>query len=603
MKRIFAIISSLVVLTMVSCNSEFDELQQGDNVKTHKLVVNAVAETDTKVSIAALPGSEGYKISWNAGDCMTLLEFFYDEDYWACEYYFSSELAENDIQDNKAAFEFELRDDIEASDFTYLAAYPYANPVLDYWEGPEEYTYIEWAEKFSYTGEYVEPHLIVELQFPEQQFPTADSYDADSDLLVSKAIKSNQQLSGEVMFSLARLGAIVKITLSGLDAYIGQTITGASFNVGESYDACFGLLYDTALQEYVFSKDSEVSRPVATIEAIPDGLVVKDDGTADLWLRMPAGVISDYFSIYLTIDDADYLARYVDLDKSRRVIEFHDGKMTTFTVGNFAVADVEPVGGINWTVTESMDGFTATWDNVDHAAGYESFIAPYSSDVTIPLTPTDNGDGTWSVSIEGGMVKDNYTIYVKPVPEDGHELMYDEYSTTEIPVGVPSQYWFSHTTFSDDSEYIEGTENECIIDVYSPGKVRFRNLSKVYDSSWTALMATGDWFMYNTEPLNMHSIELWTKDDSHTCFKVYASSTPGAESQELSGSVIKTSEINAGSGSYKYHHTHYLYRFTFPESGDYKYFTIKGTMPGTDPAVVMTSQYTYVYYYKMSSER
>ena len=213
----------------------------------------------------------------------------------------------------------------------------------------------------------------------------------------------------------------------------------------------------------------------------------------------------------------------------------------------------------------------------------------------------DNGDGTHSAIVENGLQADTYYIYVRAVPEDGHELVTSEFSTTDLPVGVPVAYWFSHTTFSDDSENIEDTD-ESIIPVYSPGKVRFQNLKKRYDSSWTALEATGDWFMYSTEPLNMHSIELWTKDNSRSCFKVYASSTPGAESLELSGSVIDTSVIDAGSGSYRYNHTHYLYRFTFPEDGDYKYYTIKGTKPDTDPAVVMTSQYTYVYRYKMSSE-
>ena len=609
MKRLFAIISPVIAMVVIGCNAEMDDVSNPNNGQRHRLVVNAVAETDTKVSIEALSGSGSYKISWDAGDCINLVESFYDkEGYWSYEYYYSSALTEADIQDNKAAFSFEMNNNSEATDFTYVAAYPDSNPMFGEWESQEDFTYTEWADYFSYTGEYMEPHLLAGLQFMETQCPTADSYDTYSDLLISKAIKSSQQISGEVSFSMARLGAIVKITLSGLQEYKGQTVTDAYFNIGESYGAYFGLLYDTVLQKYVFDKDSEISCPVTYVEAMPDGLVVKEDGTADLWLRMPAGVISDYFSIYMTLKEEDdeedegvLLAKYVDLDKSRRIIEFVDGKMTTFTVSDFLLADVEPVGKISWTIPAEMDGFNATWAAVENASGYEAYIRSWS-DTTIPLTPEYNGDGTWSASIESGMMKDNYPIYVRPVPAEGHELKDSEYSTADIPIGVTSEYWFSHTTFSDDCTYIESTDNEYLIEVYSPGKVIFKNLGKVYDSSWTALEAKGDWFMYSTEPMNLHSIELWTKDDSHTCFNVYASSTPGAESQVLTGTVIDTSENDAGSGSYRYNHTHYKYRFTFPENGDYKYYTIKGTQPGTNPPVVMTSQYTYVYYYKMSSD-
>ena len=327
-------------------------------------------------------------------------------------------------------------------------------------------------------------------------------------------------------------------------------------------------------------------------------IVINEDGTADVWLRLPSGELTDWFRLDLVLsDDTDdyYLARFIDLTQHRRTLTFEEGGMTTFSVGGFGVADVEPVGDISWTITDAMDGFTATWEDVEHAAGYECYIE--SSDfIKTEITVKDNGDGTHSAIIENGLPADIYYIYVRPVPEDGHELVTMEYSYDEIPVGVPVPYWFSHTTFSDDYENIEDTD-ESIIPVYSPGKVRFKNLKKRYDSSWTALEATGDWFMYSTEPLKMHSIELWTKDDSRSCFKVYASSTPGAESLELSGTIIDTSEIDAGSGSYRYNHTHYMYRFTFPESGDYKYYTIKGTRPDTDPAVVMTSQYTYVYRY------
>ena len=131
--------------------------------------------------------------------------------------------------------------------------------------------------------------------------------------------------------------------------------------------------------------------------------------------------------------------------------------MTTFSIGGFAIADVEPVGGIEYIVNEAMDGFTATWDDVEHAAGYECYIE--SSDfVKTEITVKDNGNGTHSATVENGLAADTYYIYVRPTPEDGHELVTMEYSYAEIPVGVPVPYRFSHTTFTDDSENIEDTD-------------------------------------------------------------------------------------------------------------------------------------------------
>ena len=92
----------------------------------------------------------------------------------------------------------------------------------------------------------------------------------------------------------------------------------------------------------------------------------------------------------------------------------------------------------------------------------------------------------------------------------------------------------------------------------------------------------------------MHSIEVWSKNDSHLNFKVYASANPNEHTEELTGTVIDVSEIDAGSGKYHYAAVHKLVRYTFPEGKTYKYYTICGETSG----VVMTSQFTYVYYFK-----
>ena len=596
-RKLYFALAAFSVMSMAGCQNEKIE-QPEEGKRTHRLVVNAYPDSDTKTSVTAVAG--GYQVSWDVEDQIILHECAPEageDDYDAIRTYDSEKLTSDDILDNKAGFVFEEIEDRTASQYSYVATYSGGYAKYSDW-GSYDYLYEEWASAFDYTGERLDPHMVIEMQFNGEQTPGPDTFDPNADLMVSNMIVSSEQLSGEASFRFARLGTIVKMTLTGLNAYAGKPLGEIEFSFGESFQLAGMIQYDPILNKYVPGQ-GEMMYIVPSIKFDGSNITIKEDGTADVWFRILSGEVTDWFRVDICIEE-DNLAQFVDLTKHRRTLIFEEGGMTTFSVGGFAVADVEPVGDISWTITDAMDGFTAKWEDVEHAAGYECYIE--SSDNTrTDISVTDNGDGTHSATVENGLAADTYYIYVRPTPEDGHELVTMEYSYDEIPVGVPVPYGFSHTTFSDDSENIEDTD-ESIIPVYSPGKVRFQNLKKVYDSSWTALEATGDWFMYSTEPLTMHSIELWTKDDSRSCFKVYASSTPGAESLELSGTIIDTSVIDAGSGSYRYNHTHYLYRFTFPENGDYKYYTIKGTQPDTDPAVVMTSQYTYVYRYKMSSE-
>ena len=596
-RKLYFALAALSVMSITGCQNEKIE-QPEEGKRTHRLIVNAYPDSDTKTSVTAVAG--GYQVSWDVEDQITLHECAPEageDDYDAIRTYDSEKLTSDGILDNKAGFVFEEIEDRTASQFSYIATYGWSYAEYVDWS-EEDYLYETWAETFDYSGERLDPHMVIKMEFPTIQAPLAESFDPYADLMVSDMKVMREQMTGEASFRFARLGTIVKMTLTGLNAYAGKPLGEIEFSFGESFQLPGMIMYDPVLNKYV-PGGGEGMWILPSIRFDGSNITIKEDGTADVWFRILSGEVTDWFRVDICIEE-DNLAQFVDLAQHRRTLTFEEGGMTTFSVGGFGVADVEPVGDISWTVTDAMDGFTAKWEDVEYAAGYECYIE--SSDNTrTDISVTDNGDGTHSAIVENGLPADTYYIYVRPVPEDGHELVTMEYSYDEIPVGVPVPYWFSHTTFSDDSESIEDTD-ESIIPVYSPGKVRFKNLTKVYDASWTALEATGDWFMYSTEPLKMHSIELWTKDDSRSCFKVYASSTPGAESLELSGTIIYTSEIDAGSGSYRYNHTHYMYRFTFPENGDYKYYTIKGTRPDTDPAVVMTSQYTYVYRYIMSSE-
>ena len=557
--------------------------------------------------------------TWDVGDNIVLLEYnpngeLYDE---VSEYY-SSELQESDITDGKASFTVELETD-EASDATYeyISTYgPYSYYEMYYWADAQDEAYISWAEQFGYTGEYIPSHMILNCRFEEYQYPTATSFDPSADLMVSQPVQTVGQLQDALTLKFARLGTIVKITLTGLQDYQGKPISYAEIEFGESYNKSLDILYDYKLEKYVHNNFVPArggdAMPPSRFVIQPNDVSVKEDGTADLWLRTYAGTLTDKFSIALALtDDEDneiLLGRKVDLSSSGNIIEFKEGGMTVFSVGSWGLADVEGVYNCETEVNEARDGFKATWAAVENAVGYDCYLygwlEPYDENgdpeteyPETPVTAVDNGDGTWSVTVANGLQPMNYALFIKPIPAEGHCLMYDSYEYFNFKVGLPEVYHFHHDCFGGTNSYeaVEGADNEYIIPDYSPGVVRFKNVWRDYDSSWQVLKASDAWFMYSTQPLKeIHSIELYSKNDSHQNFKVYASKTPNAHSKELEGEVVESSYINVGSGKYHYEATHKKVRYTFPEDETYQYFTICGESAG----IVMTSQVTYVYYFK-----
>lgn len=606
-----ALISMIAVASAVICSCQKDNFTSPDNIRqTHTVTLNAF-DPETKTSITAVPG--GYASSWNEGDYITLFENCGED----IPEYQSEPLKASDIVDGKASFTVELDTDEEPDkNYLYIAtygSYPYA--YYHYWENSEDFEYEYWADQFDYTGEYLEPHMIIEMYFNEFQSPTATSFDPECDIMVSKPINTTGQLEDAVSLKFARLGTIVKITLTDLDEFIGKPINEAIFSVGESFSKSMNIKYDPKLERYVHMEmimPESDEMPVENVNFYihPQETLVKEDGTVDLWIRTYAGELTDEFSLELYFDaeeDGEVIVRRkVDLVAEGKTIEFNEGGMTVFSVGGWCIADVEGVA-CETEVNDAMDGFTATWEGVENATGYDCYLTGWAGEFDengIPeiqyektsLTPVDNGDGTWTVKVESGLDPMNYALHIKPIPAEGHCLIYDDYDVFEMKIGLPQEWWLYHDSFGNPTscDPIEGTD-DYIID-FSPGKVRFhKNLNRHYDEAWQTLKASGPWYFYSTEPLGkMHSIELYSKNDSHLNFKVYASSGPNEHTKELTGEVIDEDHIEAGSGSHYYNATHKLVRYTFPEDETYQYYTVCGEGSG----IILTSQVSYVYYFE-----
>lgn len=605
---------AVAAIAVCGCQKYNFTPSQDKGEKTHLVTLN-VSDPETRTSIVAVPG--GYLSKWSVGDYIYLLEYNPDaEQYNELSEYQSTELQETDIVNGKASFTVEMNsDDPSEATYEYIATYgPYPYSYINYWESAEDDNYQYWAQRFDYTGEYIAPHMQIDLRFEEYQQPSADSFDPHADVMVSQPVETTGQLKDALSLKFARLGTIVKITLTGLQEYNGKAIRRSEFIIGQSFSKSFEILYDYKLEKYIHSEmimpesdyvgDMPLKQTIFTIE--PRDVFVKEDGTADLWLRIHSGELTDNFSITLNLEDEELgevqLKRNVDLIAEGKTIEFNEGGMTVFSVGGWNIADIDGVY-CEPVVNEAMNGFTATWEAVENAVGYDCYLSGYAGEFDengepeikyedTPLTPVDNGDGTWSVSVAYGLEPMKYTLHIKPVPAEGHCLMYDEYSSFDMNIGLPDVWYFYHDNFGGNGTYesVEGADNEYIIP-FSPGVVRFQNIWRHYDEAWQALKASDSWFMYSTEPLKkMHSIELYSKNDSHLNFKVYASSSPNEHTKELEGTVVETSTIN----TQIYTATHKKVRYTFPEDETYQYYTICGDAAG----IMMTNQVTYVYYFK-----
>ena len=324
------LLASAAVIGMTGCQKgKMEQAEEGRN--THRLVISAYADTETKTSVTAVSG--GYQVSWNVGDQILLHECAPEageDDYDAIRTYESEMLTSNDILDNKAGFIFEEIEDREASEFSYIATYGWSYAEYVDWS-EEDDLYETWAETFDYIGERLDPHMVIEMQFNGEQTPGPDTFDPNADLMVSNMIVSSEQLSGEASFRFARLGTIVKMTLTGLNAYAGKSLGEIEFSFGESFQLAGMIQYDPILNKYVPGQ-GEMMYIVPSIRFDGSNITIKEDGTADVWFRILSGEVTDWFRVDICIEE-DNLAQFVDLTKHRRTLIFEEGGMTTFCRG------------------------------------------------------------------------------------------------------------------------------------------------------------------------------------------------------------------------------------------------------------------------------
>ena len=339
MKKSLWIAAALLgALAAAGCQSEKMEPEQPSGPKTLKVIAES---EDTRTGIY-LDTDKKYKAYWTEDDEITLFEAIEanvstsasQSDY--LRRYWSVNTTLGDEKGRTAIFEFELDDRQESLPengvFSYLAYHPAYSANVG-WAGVDLSKEL-WEELMGVS--LTSNHMVVVGSIPSNQKPSSDSFDPNSDVLVSRLFESATQPE-ELRFSFARIGSIAKITLKGLPA--GYYVTSGTFSYGSSWQGVGEFLYDTQLErELPVLEAMGYQSSYSPITFTPQNVQVNAAGDAVIWLRTLSGKLTDRFSIDVSVSPDGVSPSYmkfskeVDLEGLGKSITFREGSISSFSV-------------------------------------------------------------------------------------------------------------------------------------------------------------------------------------------------------------------------------------------------------------------------------
>ena len=336
--------------------------------------VITVSPIETKTSISEKQEG-GYTFSWSKGDYIYLYEFVYEN------------LGYEDENENaKAAWQFgsdELEDDASTASFTvdlsttlanpkggkyrYVAVYPYSDS--QYWSSDSEYSGT-WPD----APESLPVHPVIVLRFSTDQRPSASSFDPGADIIVSKVTALDERAKGDISLYYSRVGAIVKMTLTGLPA--NCQLDNGTLELDADYSLSGYYEYDVEMEEvrpHTVSSGGEVEgggevggeisgSSSNKLNIYPNEVYTDAEGKADIWLRVPAGEINEVLNVSFDVWGEEYqMEKYVkevDLASKGKSIKLANGRMTTFTVA----MEKAPELTVSYTYTDSNGEEQTSYD-------------------------------------------------------------------------------------------------------------------------------------------------------------------------------------------------------------------------------------------------
>lgn len=416
MKRILSLMAAFAAFASISSCTQ-DAIPETDG--THYVVINTGEANLTKTVIS--PSGAGYEVAWQEGDMIDLFEIVPTLKNYVQRYQ-SEPLAASDINpDGSASFRVALLDERAGEPaYQYVAIAPGTAKGLGY-------CYVD--------KETSSP--VISIDFNSVQMPREGSFDPAADVMVSKIISSSSQLAGDASMEFSRVGAILRLTLKGLNSYAGWGIQSLVFSTGESYGIGGSAVYNAADEqvEYTYGKNLTMCPNVA----------VKEDGTAEIWIRAFAGTITDWFSVTLDLanDKKECASIYkkVDLASEGKTLVIAEGSYKPFSV-------IAPWSAVPQMSLNAEYGFVATSDpgsfditvNTNLTMDDITFSCDNPS-VTFNKSDIVSGTGTVTVNYPVGSY-DSATAYT--IVAQGPDGLYWDYDFTQ------PQRVFTYGTLADN---------------------------------------------------------------------------------------------------------------------------------------------------------
>ena len=200
------------------------------------------------------------------------------------------------------------------------------------------------------------------------------------------------------------------------------------------------------------------------------------------------------------------------------------------SVSESLLSDVENVSDLAYKLNTPADQFTLTWTGVDNAVGYRCWYTFAGESGENELLTIDNGDNTWRAGTNSKMYHGTYTVYVSPIPAEGHSLKEATPASVEIVIEERQVTGLYYRFLSQNVEAGVVYDTAC----YDLG-LKYMNIA--YTKPDKTSVVADNWFIYTTTPVeNIHHLEMWYGlyyDDEKETIRVYSSTEPGVKQQKL----------------------------------------------------------------------
>ena len=288
MKKLFISLSAAVAM-LAGCAQEKDYTPAEENFTLQVEVSEPVSKTYT----------EGDKIFWNeTGEQLNII-YFADESTSRRQ---SATHEDYTLTDNRITFTADLSKTEGASKYTFGAFYPYV---------------------------YKSTTSSVSLTVPQEQTPTATSYDPKADILVSAQPVVTAGLPDKISFQFSRMVAIVNMKIAGIPAgeLIEEVIVSSSAKPAGAME--FKVHQPNTVENAKWYNNYE------DITLNMGGRVAT--GNDDVWfITVPTDLSGTDLTVKVSTDKNDYIKT---IDLTGKTLTFERADIARFTVKDLSVAE------------------------------------------------------------------------------------------------------------------------------------------------------------------------------------------------------------------------------------------------------------------------